>query len=144
MKKIIGIAVRTINKNGQAQKEIGVLWNRWFTEDIASKIENKVSADIYNIYTEYESDFTGYYTAILGVEVSSFDIVPEGLVTIEIPDLAFKQYVSEGKLPDCVANTWQEIWKSNIDRAYKLDFDRYDATTVGTGKAKVVTYISVK
>ena len=54
--KIIGIETRTTNQNGQAMKDIGGLWNRFFSENIISKIPNAVNSNVYAIYTDYESD----------------------------------------------------------------------------------------
>jgi predicted transcriptional regulator YdeE len=43
--EIVGIAVRTTNQNGEAEKDIGALWKRFYAEDALSKIEGKVSED---------------------------------------------------------------------------------------------------
>jgi len=66
---IIGISVRTINKDNQSGTDIGNLWNRWFTEGLSAKIPNKVSDGIINMYTDYVSDEHDYYTAVLGHKV---------------------------------------------------------------------------
>ena len=50
--KIVGISVRTTNQNGQAMQDIGNLWQRFFSEQLLTKIPNKVSDAIYNIYTD--------------------------------------------------------------------------------------------
>ena len=63
--KIIGIETRTTNQNGQAMKDIGGLWNRFFSENIISKIPKAVNSNVYAIYTDYESDYTGEYTTLL-------------------------------------------------------------------------------
>ena len=52
--KIIGIETRTTNQNGQAMQDIGGLWNRFFSENIISKIPNAVNSNVYAIYTDYE------------------------------------------------------------------------------------------
>ncbi len=70
---VIGIAVRTTNKNGQSAKDIGALWNKFMSEDILSQIPNKIDNTIYSIYTEYEGDYTQPYTTILGCKVKSKD-----------------------------------------------------------------------
>ncbi|SPZ84683.1 Uncharacterised protein [Sphingobacterium multivorum] len=51
---IIGLAIRTSNQNGQAAKDIPELWARFFKEDVLSRIPNKISNELYCIYTEYE------------------------------------------------------------------------------------------
>jgi predicted transcriptional regulator YdeE len=71
--KIVGISVQTTNQDGKAAVDLGNLWGKFFAENISSKIKNKISNDIYSIYTDYESDFTGKYTTIIGFKADSFD-----------------------------------------------------------------------
>ena len=40
--KVIGIAIRTTNENGQAGKDIPVLWEKMISEDILNSIPNKI------------------------------------------------------------------------------------------------------
>ena len=54
--------------------------DRFFKENISSKIPNKINGDILALYTDYEGDYTKPYSWILGCEVSSLEQVPEGLV----------------------------------------------------------------
>jgi predicted transcriptional regulator YdeE len=56
--KVIGISVRTTNENRQATKDIPFLWKKFFEENISSKIPNKLSDDLYCVYTHYEKDHT--------------------------------------------------------------------------------------
>lgn len=142
---IAGISVRTINKDGKAQKDLGELQHKFFTRQIAATIPNKVSDDVYCAYTDYESDFMGEYTAILGCKVSSVENLPKGLIVKEIPMSTYRVYKSEGKLPECIAGTWAEIWRSpDNDRAYKADFEIYGAEAQNPENAAVYTYLSVK
>lgn len=60
--KIIGIATQTSNNDSQAIDDLGKLWHQFFDENIMTKIPNTISSNIYSVYTDYESDFTGKYT----------------------------------------------------------------------------------
>ena len=40
---IIGIAIQTTNKNGQAEEDLGGLWGRFYAEGISAAIPNKDS-----------------------------------------------------------------------------------------------------
>ena len=64
--KIIGISTETTNKSRKAAEDLGKLWQQFFKENVAGRIANKLSDEIYSIYTDYESDFTGNYKAIIG------------------------------------------------------------------------------
>ena len=80
--KIIGIATQTSNNDGQAIEDLGKLWAQFFGDNIIVKIPNAISSNIYSVYTDYESDFRGKYTTIIGLEVSTLDEIPEGMVVV--------------------------------------------------------------
>src|SRR6476646_8170492 len=122
---LIGIAVRTTNENGQSQKDIGLLWERFFKENIAAQIPTKESDAVYCVYTNYESDANGAYTTLLGCKVTALQTIPEGLTGIIIPGTTYQVYTSVGKLPDSVLATWRHIWQAPINRSYLADFDVY-------------------
>lgn len=141
--RIVGIAIRTTNLNGQAQQDIGQLWSDWFSQGISDKILNKVSPEIYNVYTDYESDHNGPYTCILGQVVRIGTTVPTGLVEKTIQGGRFALYQAEGKLPDIVVKTWTSIWEGErYERLYRSDFDVYEATAEDALPI-VKTYVSI-
>lgn len=142
---IVGIAVRTTNKNGYSQEDIGNLWTRFISHDIRELIPNKLSYDIYCVYTDYESDFMGEYTTIIGCKVSSIENLHEGLIAKEIAASDYRLYCSQGKIPECLGKTWVDIWQSSdSDRKYAADFDIYGIDAEDPDDAKVYTYLSVK
>ena len=141
---VIGIAIRTTNQDGQSQKDIGQLWQNFFQNNILDQIPNKVSSDIYCIYTDYESDANGAYTTLLGCKVSSLDNIPDGMVGKNIPETAYRLYKSSGKIPEAVLNTWFHIWQSLINRLYLADFDVYGQKSADPNNAEVETYLSVQ
>jgi predicted transcriptional regulator YdeE len=139
---IIGIAVRTTNQNGQSQKDVAELWGKFMGQGLSAQIPNKASDDIYCVYTDYESDFTGTYTTILGCKVTSLDEIPEGFEGKEIPEAMYKRFQAKGSLPDCVGKVWGEIWQSGIDRTYIADFDVYSEKSSNPFDAEVAIYVS--
>lgn len=146
-KKIIGLAIRTTNENGQSANDIELLWQKFWKEEALHQVEHKINDDIYAIYTHYETDFTGYYDTIIGYEVSTLAIIPEGLVGIVIEEGEFAKFVSKGKMPEAVFNTWVDIWSDqafNSKRAYRADFTVHGKKYNDGPDAEVETYISVK
>ena len=123
---VAGIAVRTTNQDGKSEADIGGLWTKFTTENMAGQIEARLSDDIYCVYTDYENDHTGWYTAVLGCEVSGPDD-GNGMFTALIPKGSYRVYKPKGKFPDCVANTWRQIWEDEAPRSYIADYDRYKA-----------------
>ena len=139
---IVGIAVRTTNQGGQAQKDIAELWKRFMEQNLIAHIPNKVNHEIYCLYTEYENDFTGAYTTILGCKVASLDTIPEGFIGKEIAETTYKHYKAVGALPSCVGKAWGGIWQSGIDRKYTADFDVYGEKAQNPQNAEVDIYVS--
>jgi predicted transcriptional regulator YdeE len=141
---IVGIAVRTTNQLGQYQADIGQLWQRFIGENLIAKIPAKASSDTYCVYTDYESDFNGAYTTLIGCRVNSTANIPEGFTKKDIPEGKYLKIESKGKLPDCVVESWKTIWQSTIDRAYLADFDVYGEGCKDPQKATVDIYVSIK
>ena len=144
--KIIGIATRTSNSSGKAAEDLGALWGRFFEEQVGAKISGKLNDDIYAIYTDYESDYTGDYTCLIGYQVSSFENVAEGLVAREFDGGRHIKFVAAGKMPEAVVETWQEIWAkdSELDRKYSADFEVYGAKSQQGDHSEVEIFIAVK
>jgi predicted transcriptional regulator YdeE len=140
---VAGIAIRTSNQNGQAQKDIGGLWSRFINEELCNHISGKVSDDIYCVYTDYETDHTGPYTAILGCRVNALIRLPNGFTGVTIPEGKYLEYLLAGKFPEKVTEAWQEIWNSDIDRKYTADYDLYSADAESFEKTESRIYLAV-
>lgn len=143
--KIIGISVKTTNQNNQAATDLGQLWARFYSEEIFHKIPNKESEEVYAVYTDYESDFTGKYTTIIGQRVSTLANIPEGLIGKEIKNDKLTKYMAKGEMPGAVINTWKEIWANDqtLGRAYEADFEVYGSKSQNGPDSEVEIYIGV-
>ena len=140
---IIGISVRTTNVNNKALKDIGELFGNFVGQNMMGKIPEKMTEDIYCVYTDYESDFNGPYTAIVGCKVSSLDDIPTGFIGKTIPEAKYQVYKSTGKLSISLTKTWEEIWNTDLDRRYSADFDIYGERAKDYENAEVDTYVSI-
>ncbi|WP_400075670.1 effector binding domain-containing protein [Winogradskyella sp. R77965] len=143
--KVIGISVNTTNENEKSNQGIGLLWQRFFVENVGTKITNKLSEDIYSIYTNYETDYRGKYTSILGYKVSSLDNIPKGLIGFEIPKGTYKKIVAQGNMPEALIKTWKDIWNNEtINRSYTTDFEIHSSKSQKDDDSEVEVFISVK
>jgi len=140
---IIGISVRTTNVSNKALKDIGELFGNFVSQNMMGKIPEKITEDIYCVYTDYESDYNGPYTAIVGCKVNSLDDIPTGFIGKTIPDAKYQVYKSTGKLSISLTRTWEEIWNTDIDRRYSADFDIYGEKAKDYENAEVETYVSI-
>ena len=107
------------------------------------KIPGKITEDIYCVYTDYESDFNGPYTAIVGCKVSSLNDIPTGLIGKTIPDSKYRVYRSTGKLSISLSKTWEGIWNTDLNRRYSADFDIYSEKARDYENGEVDTYVAI-
>jgi predicted transcriptional regulator YdeE len=140
---VAGLSVRTTNANSQAEKDIGALWQAFTQQNIAVKLSNKLSNELYCVYTDYQTDHTGPYTAILGYKVSSIDNLPEGITGVSIAKSNYLVFTPEGAFPASLGNAWQYIWQADIDRKYTADFDIYHLEGDGFANIRSEIYVAV-
>ena len=140
---LAGISVRTINQNGQSKKDMMALWTRFMTDNLVQQIKDRVSDDIYCVYTDYKDDYLDVYTAVLGCQVNSLANIAEGFTGINIPAGKYQVYSLAGKFPENVRLAWQEIWDSNVSRKYTADFDLYSAGAKSFDETEVKIYLAI-
>jgi len=144
--KIIGIAVKTTNKDNQSAQDIGKLWQQFYVENLFDKIPNKLSNDIYSIYTDYKSDFTDEYTTIIGVQVTSLENIPTGLIGRQFPSDNFMKFTAKGLMPKAIVEAWIDIWEKDkeLGRKYTYDFEVYGKKSQNGENSEVEIYIATK
>lgn len=143
--QIIGIAVRTSNQNDQAASDIGLLWERFMTEGISQKIPNKISEEIFALYTNYESDHTRPYDTIIGCKVDSLDSIPEGMVGQAFEGGTFAKFTAKGDAAKgAVYQAWVDIWNADLDRRYTADFEVYGEKAMGITAAEVDIFVAIR
>jgi len=143
---IVGISLRTnMSDIAKLQEDMQGLWTRMVKDSIISKIPNKVSADIYSVYTEYEGDYTKPYTALLGCKVNSMDNLPDGLVGKSFPGGKYVKVTASGNIMNgIIGEAWRKIYSTNLDRSYVADFELYGQGAMNPINAQVDIFVSVK
>jgi predicted transcriptional regulator YdeE len=143
---LIGLPLkaRTTNANGQSGIDCGNLWQQFEKGQYSAKISGKLSEEVYAVYHEYDGDYTNPYSYFIGCKVSPGTNVPAGLASLVIKSGTYQKILAKGKMPDCVADAWKEIWSSNISRKYGTDFEVYDERSKDWSNAEVDIYLSIK
>lgn len=143
---LIGISLpyKTTNENFQSAKDIGELWNTFWQENIIAQIPKRLSEEIYAVYHQYEGDHTKPYSFFIGCEAAADVETLEGLQKLQIPSGEYRKFTAKGKMPDCIMNAWSDIWKSDIPRAYNVDYEVYDQRALDMNNAEVDIFISVE
>ena len=124
---IIGIELRTTNDN--AFKDIPAHWQRFYQESILDQIPERVSGDVYGVYTNFEHEGKnneGLYSFILGVQVTTLDQVPTHFVSTVIPPSKREVFQVTTGHPEKVGEKWQEIWgRTDLKKTFISDYERY-------------------
>lgn len=142
--KLIGLKLnkKTTNSGGQSSIDCGSLWQRFEQDNVASRISNKISDEIYAVYFDYEGDHTKLFSYFIGCKVK-IDSDPD-MDTLIIPEQSYFKLIAKGKMPDCIADSWKNIWDSKIERAYKYDFEVYDERSKDWNDAIVDIFVSTE
>ena len=143
--KIIGIGINTTNKDGKSGDDLNKLWEQFYAKNISEKITNKLGHEVYSVYTDYESDYTGNYKVVIGLKVDSLDRIPNGLIGMEIKGGKYLKFIAKGRMPNAVLETWQKIWVKDkeLNRSYSADFEVYGEYSQNEDNSKVDIYIAI-
>lgn len=146
---VIGISICTTNQAAFEQDTIQKLWKDFFTNDILSKIPNKIDDAIIALYYNYESDKDGAYNLLIGARVSSLDKIPTSLIGQYVPAQKTNVFVSkQGLLSNIVLDLWKNIWaqedEKNLDRSYLFDYELYDERCHDPKKAVMAIHVGIK
>ncbi|MBM9500885.1 GyrI-like domain-containing protein [Leptospira sp. 201903071] len=148
--QIVGISEVTKNQDEiSGNGKIGGLWNRFFAEGILDKIPHKKDpANLFAVYTDYESDETGKYRILIGAEVEDASSIPEGMILRKIPKGSYSKFTSEtGPVTAVVVAVWQKIWANaelKSKRAFLADYELYDQRSSNPEAAQIEVFIGVK
>ncbi|MEZ2414520.1 GyrI-like domain-containing protein [Muriicola sp. E247] len=144
--KVIGISIESTNEGEKSIEEMGKLWGKFYSDGISEKIPNKESDDIYSIFTDYESDYTGKYTAIIGHKVKSLDDIPDGLVGRKFEGGKYTKLTAKGEMPDAILDIWKKVWKEDkeLKRRYTVDFEVYGEKSQNGKESEVDVFIATE
>jgi len=124
--KLVGIAARYDNAN----LNLPTLWSafRPYRDQIKHRIGDQFFG-IYESYEEHEDEVSFVY--ICSAPVSSFEDVPEGMITRELPEQLYARFTHRGPIAH-LEQTLKYIWgswlpKSGYEYVEKPDFELYGA-----------------
>ena len=144
---VVGIEART--NNSREMSGTGVIasqWARFMKENLLATIPGKSDAAILAVYSDYASNENGEYNFLIGVRAGSSAAVPPGMVARQVPGGRYAVFTSEvGPVEKVVVATWQRVWAAtDIERAFKVDFEVYDVRARDLKNALVDLFIGIK
>jgi predicted transcriptional regulator YdeE len=121
--KVVGVSGKVSNDR---EDLIDNVWELFENSDVLDYLnENNLTEDIVSVYCEFESDYMGEYTLLIGYEVEDDYDTPVGLNSIDI-DLNHTTKVVKGELPDAIFEEWDNIYEDKSkERAHIADLDIY-------------------
>jgi predicted transcriptional regulator YdeE len=128
---IIGLPLRTSPEN--AGRDIGAHWQRFMSS------RKEAATDLYAVYCDYESDWRGAYTMVLGSAAKPDEAVPSGERRVRIPRGDYASFRASGAPAEAVWKTWMHInteWPDRSRRRYIADFERYAPDAFAGGKVE--------
>lgn len=132
--KVQGFQVSTTNAAEQTpEAKIGALWQRYFsTPGVAM-------AEIYGVYSGYESDWTGAFDVTAGSAATAGLKATADQVTVQIQGGQYLVFHVKGTMPQAVFEAWERVWeyfaapRMDWQRCCATDFEQY----VGTDEVAV-------
>lgn len=140
----IGIPLSTSYEEARFQNDVPPFWDKFYRENLAEKIPNKVNDDLLAVYTDYEGDYSKPFTYLLGCEVTSLERIPEEMKGLEIEASSYMVLATKAGFPLSMMNIWQTIWNSNLKRAYTTDFEVYKPMFKLQGNPEIKIFIALK
>ncbi len=133
---VTGLSTKTQNTDEFNEKtaKLPGLWQQFYASHLST------NANIFEVYSNYESDANGFYTVTVGI---NDDNKQAEFVTAHIPAGNYLVFQGEGPMPATVVAIWKQIWnyfetESNHKRSFISDFEAY------SGPDNVAIYIGIK
>ena len=133
---VTGFSVRTQNSDEFNEKtaKLPSLWQQFYTSELAT------NANIFGVYSNYDSDANGAYTVTVGVKSDHAQIQ---LSSITVHAGNYLVFQGTGPMPATVIETWKQVWtffETNTEyrRNFISDFEAY------SGSDQVAIYIGLE
>ncbi len=149
---VVGIEARMSGERElSGESEIPGLWQKFRNEHVLENIPNKADSNVYVLYADYSRDRMGEYSVIIGAKVKEKSQVPAGMVLKTIPAGQYAVVTSEkGSADTVIPAAWQRVWALEDKdllggkRAYKVDFELYNAKATDQQNVQADLYVGLK
>lgn len=143
-KIVEGVEIKTTNQDGKSIQDIAEMWQKFFSEEIYNKIENKANTKTIGLYTDYEGDYTKPYKFIVCSEINKKSEKIENRIIKTIPEGKYARFIIIGDIQKSVGEAWSKIWNMDLKRKYTCDFEEYQNTTEDMNNQEIHIYIAIE
>ncbi len=133
---VTGFSVRTQNSDEFNEKmaKLPSLWQQFYTSELTT------NANIFGVYSNYDSDANGPYTVTVGVKS---DHAQTQLSSVTIQAGNYLVFPGTGPMPTTVVETWKRVWEffeknTEYRRNFISDLEAY------SGSDQVTIYIGLE
>jgi predicted transcriptional regulator YdeE len=142
---VTGPALRTSAEH--AATDIPAFWQRFMDERWLERLERRADDPaVYSVYCDYESDFRGAYTMVLGIAAQDSAPPPNGARHVVVPAGHYAQFVAKGDPAQTLWRAWAYIgeeWPGRTQRRYAADFERHDLSSLGAADVEVTILVGL-
>lgn len=150
--QLLGIETRTNNATemNPATAKIGKTVQQYFETNPIAHITGRLTPGVtYCAYADYQSDYTGDYTYLIGELVETGTKATNGLAIRTVPAQTYCCLTTEpGPMPMVCIQVWQHIWQMTSadlggNRSYNTDFEIYDDRATNPQHTVLDIYIGI-
>lgn len=128
--RVAGLRVRTknIDESNSESAKIPGLWTQFYSEGVTEQISTRLAnTPMFGVYSDYETDATGFYDVTVGASVDKSN---SGFENIVIEAGEYLVFEARGAMPDAIIQTWSYIRSyfeqhPEICRSFLTDFEAY-------------------
>ncbi|MBA3535829.1 MAG: effector binding domain-containing protein [Tatlockia sp.] len=127
---VSGLSVCTKNTEefNPLTAKLPALWQQFMTSGLVD-LNVQPTPDIFGVYSDYDSDASGYYRVTAGLSTNIEEIRPEHS-SVAVVAGNYLVFSGKGLMPVTVIALWQKIWlcfseNQNYKRNYLSDFELY-------------------
>ncbi|KTD65070.1 GyrI-like domain-containing protein [Legionella shakespearei] len=134
---VAGFSVRTMNKDEFKPEtaKLPELWGRFASSGLM-----KGQTAVYGVYSDYESDASGFYTVTAGIPLSSS--LDGEYETVSILPGHYLVFSDKGPMPQTVVQIWERVWNYFTEnKGYKRNF--FSDFELYTSEEDVAVYIGI-
>lgn len=135
-KIVAGVSAMANLKSPKSPAIIGKLWEDFYG-GVFNSLKERTNEKCIGLYADYADN--GDYKVMVCSEVNTKE---QGAETAVIPAGRYAKFVIRGHIVSAVREFWQELWKTELDRAFVCDFEEYQGGDMND--MEIHMYISVK
>jgi len=141
-KHVIGLAARANNFSPDLQTAVNNLWGEFYKGEYLRQIQGRKNEKVYGIYSDYQSDETGDYNAMVACETDITTEQPAETVVKILPKGKYAKFIVKGDVHQVIGAFWKNLWEMELDRVFECDYEEYQ--NEDTENAEIHIYIGIK